>query len=377
MENSGKKMKKKILSGIQPTGQIHIGNYLGAVKQWVQMQDEYDCVFSVVDMHAITIPPFDPAELKKNVLDLAAILIACGIDPEKSVLFVQSDVHEHAELAWMLNCITPLGWLNRMTQFKEKSGQNKENASAGLFTYPALQAADILLYDADLVPVGEDQKQHVEITRDITQRFNHLFGETFKMPDYFIPETAARVMGLDDPTKKMSKSDEVSNHAIYLLDEPDVIRRKIKRAVTDSERGIVFDEKREGLFNLLNIYAAFAEDVWSGDNINRDEMNELAKKLNLDPNVSNRLVRFGLKSHELKLIRIFIESRFENKGYKELKQELGDLIVEKLTPIRERYVEIKRDKKYLSKVLFEGAQKAREICAPILKKAKKAMGLRT
>ena len=240
--------KKRVLSGIQPTGQIHIGNYLGAVKQWVQMQSEYDCVFSIVDMHAITIPPFDPATLKKNVLDLAAILIACGIEPEKSVLFVQSDVHEHAELAWMLNCITPLGWLNRMTQFKQKSGQNKENASVGLYTYPALQAADILLYDADLVPVGEDQIQHVEITRDITQRFNHLFGETFKMPDYFIPETAARVMGMDDPTKKMSKSDAVSNHAIYLLDELDVIRRKIKRAVTDSERGIVFDEKREGLF---------------------------------------------------------------------------------------------------------------------------------
>ncbi|MCD4657384.1 MAG: tryptophan--tRNA ligase [Planctomycetes bacterium] len=372
METSG---KKRVLSGIQPTGQIHIGNYLGAVKQWVRFQDEYDCVFSIVDLHAITIAPYNPAELKKNTRELVAILIACGIDPEKSVLFVQSDVHEHAELAWMLNCVTPLGWLNRMTQFKEKSGQNKENASVGLFTYPALQAADILLYDTDLVPVGEDQKQHIEISRDITQRFNHLFGETFKMPDYFIPETAARVMGLDDPTKKMSKSEEGSNHAIYLLDEPDVIRRKIKRAVTDSERGIVFDKKREGLFNLLNIYAAFAEDVWTGDNINRDEMNELAKKLNLDPNVSNRLIRFGLKSHELKLIRAFIENRFRNKGYKELKQELGDLLVEKLTPIRERFLEIKRDKKYLSRVLYEGAQKAREICAPILKKAKKAMGL--
>ena len=336
MDTSGKKMKKKILSGIQPTGQIHIGNYLGAVKQWVQMQNEYDCVFSVVDMHAITIPPYDPAILKKNVKDLAAILIACGIDPEKSVLFVQSDVHEHAELAWMLNCITPLGWLNRMTQFKEKSGKHKENTSAGLFTYPALQAADILLYDADLVPVGEDQKQHVEITRDITQRFNHLFGETFKMPDYFIPETAARVMGLDDPTKKMSKSEDGSSHAIYLLDEPDVIRRKIKRAVTDSERGIVFEPNRKGLFNLLGIFSAFS-------------------------NKSNSE----------------IEKHFTDKGYKELKQELGDLLVEKLAPIRERYMEIKRDKKYLSKVLYEGAQKAREICAPILKKAKKAMGLRT
>ncbi len=342
-------MRKKILSGIQPTGQIHLGNYLGALKQWVAFQNEYDCVYTIVDLHAITVPPYSPEQLRTDILELAAILIACGLDVEKTILFVQSDVHEHSELSWILSCVTPLGWLQRMTQFKEKSAQHKEQASAGLFTYPVLQAADILLYDTDLVPVGEDQKQHIEITRDITQRFNNLFGETFKMPDYFIPEVAARVMGLDDPSKKMSKSEKGSNHSILLIDDKDTIMKKIKRAVTDSQRTIVFDEKREGLFNLLSIYEALKYEL---DNPKRNEF------------VDGR-----------KATQVEIEKHFAGKGYKELKEELGELIYEKLKPIQERYKEIVSDKAYLKKILAKGAERAREIAHPILQKAKKAAGL--
>ncbi len=246
-------MKKKVFSGIQPSGDLHLGNYLGALKRWVDAQDATDNIFCIVDMHAITVPQ-DPTELRKKIRELAAIYFAAGLDSEKSTVFVQSDISAHAELGWILNCFTPTGWLNRMTQFKDKAGDQQESVSTGLYDYPVLMAADILLYETDEVPVGEDQKQHVELTGDIAQRFNSIYGETLKLPEPKISQIAARVMSLDDPTKKMSKSNPSTNSRINLLDDPELIRSKIMKATTDSEGVVKFDESRPGVYNLLEIY---------------------------------------------------------------------------------------------------------------------------
>jgi tryptophanyl-tRNA synthetase len=326
-------MKKRVFSGIQPTGNIHIGNYLAAIRRWVASQDEYDNVFCIVDLHAITIPP-DPKVLKTKTRELAGLLFAAGIDPERSALTVQSRISEHAELAWILNCLTPMGWMERMTQFKEKSEKQKERVSVGLFTYPALMASDILLYDTDLVPVGEDQKQHVELTRDIAQRFNTMYGETFVIPEPLIPEVGARIMGLDDPTKKMSKSEEAEGHAINLLDTPDEIRAKVMRATTDSQRDIVFDETRPGIYNLLVIYELFSD-------MERDE----------------------------------IERRFEGKGYADFKKELAEVVIEGIKPVQTRYQRLMSDPTHVDDLLAQSAAKVRPLAEKTLKAVMDRMGL--
>ena len=325
--------RKRILSGIQPTGNAHIGNYLGAIRHWVASQGENDTLFPIVDLHAITVP-HDPRELKAHIRETAGILYAAGIDPEQSTLFVQSHVSAHAELAWILNCFIPMGWMERMTQFKEKAGPLRERVSVGLFDYPALMAADILLYDADLVPVGDDQRQHLELTRDAAQRINSMFGETFVVPEASIPPVGARIMGLDDPTSKMSKSETAHGHAIGLLDSPDEVRAKIKRAATDSSRIIEFDESRPGVNNLLVIYEAFTE-----------------RK------------------------RKDIEAYFEGKGYADLKRELSDVVIEGIRPLQERYHQIRKEPGYLDAMLKEGAGKVRPIADRTLRRVMDKVGL--
>jgi tryptophanyl-tRNA synthetase len=326
-------MRKRVFSGIQPTGNIHIGNYLGAVKHWVGSQAEFENIFCIVDLHSITIPQ-NPQVLKSKIRELAGLLFAAGIDPLVSALFVQSQISAHAELAWILNCFTPMGWMQRMTQFKEKSHKQKEQVSVGLFAYPALMAADILLYATDYVPVGEDQKQHVELTRDVAQRFNSIYGETFKLPEPVIPPIGARIMGLDDATKKMSKSETKPGHAIFLLDTPDDIRAKISRAATDSSREIHFDESRPGIHNLLVIYELFS----------------------------------GLN-------RPAIEARFEGKGYAEFKQQLADEVIEGLQPLRSRYRELTADPTHLDRLLAEGAERIRAVAEETLRTVKSKVGL--
>ena len=327
-------MKKRVFSGIQPTGNIHIGNYLGAIKQWVASQDEFENIFCIVDLHAITIPQ-DPKVLHQKIRELAGLLFAAGIDPRKSTLFVQSHLGGvHAELAWIINCFTLMGWMERMTQFKEKSAGKRERVSVGLFDYPALMAADILLYQTDIVPVGEDQKQHVELTRDVAQRFNSIYGETLKLPTAVIPPVGARIMGLDVPTKKMSKSETAAGHAIYLLDSPDDIRSKIMKATTDSENKVSFDENRPGIYNLLTIYELFS----------------------------------GLSREE-------IEERFAGKGYGELKKDLAEVVIEGLRPLQERYQELTSDPKHLEMLLKEGADKVRPLAEKTLSAVKEKVGL--
>lgn len=325
--------KKRIFSGIQPSGNLHIGNYVGAIQNWVNSQSEYDNIFCVVDLHAITVFQ-DPKKLRSSIRETAGLLFACGIDPKQSILFVQSDLCAHSELTWILNCVTPMGWMQRMTQFKEKSVKQRESVNIGLFDYPALMAADILLYETDLVPVGEDQTQHVELVRNIAQRFNNIYGETFKMPKTIIPKVGARIMGLDDPTKKMSKSEEKQNHAVYLLDSPDVIINKIKRAQTDSGREIKFDESRPGVFNLLSLYQVFT----------RKERKE-------------------------------IEKHFEGKGYGDLKKELGEVVAEGLRPVQDRYRELTKDPKHIDDLLKDGANKIRPIAEKTLQQVKHKVGL--
>lgn len=326
-------MKKRVFSGIQPTGNIHIGNYLGAIQRWVTSQAEFENVFCIVDLHAITVPQ-DPKILKAKIRELAGILFAAGIDPRLSAVFVQSNISAHAELTWILNCFTPMGWMRRMTQFKEKSQKQKEQVSVGLFDYPALMAADILLYQTDLVPVGEDQKQHVELARDIAQRFNSIYGEALRLPDVIIPETGARIMGLDDPTEKMSKSGERPGHTINLLDSPDDIRAKITRATTDSLREIRFDESRPGIYNLLVIYELFTK-------LGRDE----------------------------------IEAQFEGKGYADFKRELAEVIIEGLSPLQSRYRELTAEPTYIDSLLTEGALRVRPIAEKTLAVVKDRVGL--
>jgi tryptophanyl-tRNA synthetase len=326
-------MKKRVFSGIQPTGEIHIGRYLGAIRHWAAMQEDYDNIFCVVDLHAITVAQ-DPKLLKGRIREFAGLLMAAGIDPECSILFVQSHVSAHSELAWILNCFIPMGWMYRMTQFKEKAEKQKEQVSVGLFDYPSLMAADILLYKTDVVPVGEDQKQHVELTRDIAQRFNNIYGETFVLPEPVIPDVGARIMGLDDPTKKMSGSEAGAGHSIALLDPPDVIRSKIMKATTDSKRDIVFDESRPGIFNLLSIYQSIT----------------------------------GEKSKD-------IEAKFEGKGYGDFKKALAEVVVESLRPLQERYQELTAEPGHIDSILKAGAAKARPLAEKMLAEVQKRVGL--
>ncbi|EJB61027.1 tryptophan--tRNA ligase [Helicobacter pylori Hp H-42] len=323
--------KKRVFSGIQPTGQIHLGNYLGAIKHWVELQDEYENLFCVVNSHAITLP-IEPTFLKSQTYELVKLLLACGIDPNQSGLFIQSEVDEHPALAWLLDCQVSMGEMQRMTQFKDKSLKNPKSVNVGLFNYPILMASDILLYQSDLVPVGEDQKQHLELTRNVAEKFNRDFGDCFKVPEPLIAKVGARVMGLDDPKVKMSKSHKGANHAIFLLDEPDVIVKKIKKAATDSMGVIAFDETREGIFNLLNIYMLLSD--------------ESPEK---------------------------IEERFKNKGYGDFKKELAEVVIQSLKPIQERYKEISDDE--VKAVLNCGAEKARPLARATYQKAKELMGL--
>ncbi|MGL2341216.1 tryptophan--tRNA ligase [Helicobacter pylori] len=323
--------KKRVFSGIQPTGQIHLGNYLGAIKHWVELQDEYENLFCIVNSHAITLP-IEPIFLKSQTYELVKLLLACGISPKRSGLFIQSEVDEHPALAWLLDCQVSMGEMQRMTQFKDKSLKNPKSVNVGLFNYPILMASDILLYQSDLVPVGEDQKQHLELTRNVAEKFNRDFGNCFKVPEPLIAKVGARVMGLDDPKVKMSKSHKGANHAIFLLDEPDIIVKKIKKAATDSMGVIAFDEKREGIFNLLNIYMLLSD--------------ESPEK---------------------------IEERFKNKGYGDFKKELAEVVIQALKPIQERYKEISDDE--VKAVLNCGAEKARPLARATYQKAKELMGL--
>ena len=295
METQTPERKKIIFSAIQPSGSITLGNYLGALKNWVALQDEYQCIYALADLHAITVRQ-DPAQFRRHALEAYALFLACGIDVEKSLFFIQSQVHTHAELAWVLNCYTQFGELSRMTQFKDKSAKHPENVNAGLFTYPSLMAADILLYQSDLVPVGADQKQHLELARNIAERFNGLYSPTFRVPEGYIPKVGARIMSLQDPTRKMSKSDENANAWIAMLDKPDDIVRKCKRAVTDSEACVRYAEGKAGVNNLMGIYSAVTG-----------------------------------KDYEE------IEREFEGKGYGEFKLAVAEAVVEELRPIQERY----------------------------------------
>lgn len=326
--------KKSMLSGIQPSGDLHLGNYLGAVKNWGARADEFDCYYFMADLHTLTVRQ-DPKLLRRRSLEQLAQYIACGIDPEKNVLFLQSHVHEHAELGWILNCYTMFGELSRMTQFKDKCAKNADNINGGLFTYPSLMAADILLYQADYVPVGEDQKQHCELTRDIANRFNNLYGETFKVPEPYIPKVGARIMSLGNPTSKMSKSDP--SGCVFLMDSPEEIARKFKRAITDSdtERCVRYDpENKPGVANLMNIYASVT----------------------------------GKSFDE-------IESEFAGKGYGVFKPAVGDAVIETLRPIREEAERILADKAYLKQVYTDGAMKASSVARKTLRKVYKRVGL--
>ena len=328
-------IKKKImLSGIQPSGDLHLGNYLGAVKNWGARAEEFDCYYFMADLHTLTVRQ-DPKLLRRRSLEQLAQYIACGIDPEKNVLFLQSHVHEHAELGWILNCYTMFGELSRMTQFKDKCAKNADNINGGLFTYPSLMAADILLYQADYVPVGEDQRQHCELTRDIAVRFNNIYGETFKVPEAYVPKAGARVMGLANPSAKMSKSDP--NGCVFLMEKPEDIARKFKRAVTDSdtENCVHFDmQNKPGVSNLMNIYSAV-----TGESFEE------------------------------------IEREFAGKGYGAFKPAVGDAVIETLRPIREEATRLLEDKQYLCSVYTEGAQRASVIARKTLRKVYKKIGL--
>jgi tryptophanyl-tRNA synthetase len=307
-----------ILSGIQPSGRLTIGHYTGALRNWVTLQSTHECFFMVADLHAITVPQ-DPGELRQRTLETAALFLACGVDPHQSTLFVQSHIPEHLQLTWVLACLTGMGECSRMTQFKEKSAQHRHNVNVGLFAYPILMAADILLYQADLVPVGADQKQHLELTRNLAERFNNRYGQVFRIPEPYIPPIGAKIMSLQEPTKKMSKSDPNENAVLFLTDSPDDIRRKIRRAITDSGREIRYDEKqRPGISNLMVLYH-----VATGKSIPE------------------------------------IEQEFAGAGYADLKAALAEALIEFLRPIREEYERLQNAKDYLLSVLAQGAEKAR------------------
>ena len=325
-------MKARVLSGIQPTGHLHIGNYLGALRNWVKIQHDYQSIFCIVDLHAITVYQ-EPAALKKQITQLAGLFLAAGIDPKESTIIVQSSVAQHSELSWMLTCMTPLGWLERMTQFKSKT-EGQENILSGLLQYPVLMAADILLYQANIVPVGDDQRQHIELARDIAQRFNSLYGETFTMPETRLPMVGARVMGLDDPTKKMSKSAPGTGHSIGLLDTPAEMKKKIMRATTDSNPAVDFETMGLGVRNLLNIYQAFTD---SSDD--------------------------------------FMKNHFAGMRYGDLKKSVLEAVVAGLEPIQKRYAEITVDPGYLNSVLREGAERVRPIAESTTRLVRERMGI--
>ena len=325
--------KKVIFSGVQPSGKLTLGNYLGALRNFGKFQDEYDCYYSIVDLHAITVPQ-EAKNLRANTLEILAQYLACGLDPEKSTIFIQSHVSAHTELMWILNTMTYMGELSRMTQFKDKSQKSEANLNAGLFTYPVLMAADILLYQTNLVPVGEDQKQHLELARDLAARFNNRYSPTFEIPEGYIPKEVGRVMSLQEPTKKMSKSDSNENAFILLADDPDTIRRKIKRSVTDSEGVVRYCDEQPGIKNLIDIYTQLG-------NKTVDE----------------------------------VVSMYEGKGYGEFKADVAEIIVEALSPIREKYLELLKDKEYLEKVYAMGAAKAEKQARKTLRKVYKKVGL--
>jgi tryptophanyl-tRNA synthetase len=331
---AGMPAKKRVFSGVQPTGNIHIGNYLGAIRNWAANQAEYDNIFCIVDLHAITVS-IDPKELHSNTRKLAALYLACGLDTRYCKLFVQSHVLQHAELSWILECFTPMGWLNRMTQFKTKAGESPESVSTGLYCYPVLMACDILLYQTHYVPVGDDQRQHIELTRDLAQRFNSLYQqEVFTIPEGQIREVGARIMSLDNPEEKMSKSDPNPASRINLLDEPQAIKKKIARATTDSERLVAFDPSRPGITNLLTIYQMITEQ-------SRQE----------------------------------IEAEFAGKGYGEFKAALTERLVETLAPIQRRYYELMNDQAELERILKQGADEVRPLAEQTIQRVKDVIGL--
>ena len=324
--------KKVLFSGMQATGNLTLGNYLGALKNWVTLNDEYECFYSVVDMHSITVRQ-DPATLRKRARALLTLYIAAGLDPEKNCIYYQSHVSGHAELAWILNCFTYMGELNRMTQFKDKAAKHADNINAGLFTYPVLMAADILLYQADVVPVGIDQMQHLELTRDIAQRFNSIYGDVFTVPEAYIGKVGAKIMSLQEPSRKMSKSDENPNGSIYLMDDPDTIMRKFKRAVTDSEGQIRYRDEQPGIKNLISIYCACT----------------------------------GKTPEE-------VEREFDGRGYGEFKPAVGEAVISVLKPLQERVAELTRDKAYIDSVIKNNAEKADYVANKTLRKVQKKVG---
>ena len=328
-------VKKRVFSGVQPTGNIHLGNYLGAVRNWVAAQAQYDNIFCIVDLHALTVLPIDPKELHLTIRKLAALYVACGLDARYCRLFVQSHVHEHAEMSWIMTCHTPMGWLSRMTQFKSKAGDNVDSVSTGLFCYPSLMACDILLYQTNLVPVGDDQRQHIEFTRDLAQRFNSMYEQSvFTIPEAQIREVGARIMALDDPTRKMSKSDPNDNSRINLLDTPKMIKQKINRATTDSARLVTFDPERPGIYNLLSIYQLLTGQSQQA-----------------------------------------IEADFAGKGYGDFKAALIDQLVNTLTPIQQKYSALMNDLPTLEAILKQGADAVRPTAAKTLQHVKDVVGV--
>lgn len=331
MQDTKETSKKIIFSGMQPSGNLSLGNYLGALKNWVKLQDEYNCLYCIVDMHSITVRQ-EAAKLRKNSRDVLMLYIAAGLDPEKNTIYYQSHVPGHAELAWILNCYTYTGELSRMTQFKEKSQRHNENINAGLFTYPVLMAADILLFQSDLVPVGEDQRQHLELSRDIAERFNNIYGDVFKIPEPYIPKTGAKIMSLQEPTKKMSKS-ELDNATIHLLDDPKVAFNKIKRAVTDSDNEVVYKEEKPGIMNLMNIYSTIT----------------------------------GVAIAD-------IETEFSGLGYGVFKQRVGDAVAEELLELQKKYNDLTKNKDYIDSIIKKNAETANYMSLKTLRKVKKKIG---
>lgn len=324
--------KKVLFSGMQATGNLTLGNYLGALKNWVTLSDEYECFYSVVDLHSITVRQ-NPAEFRQKAKNLLALYIAAGLDPQKNCIYYQSHVSGHAELSWILSCFTYMGELNRMTQFKDKSAKHADNINAGLYTYPVLMAADILLYQTDVVPVGKDQLQHLELARDIAQRFNAIYGDVFKIPEPYIGKSGAKIMSLQDPSKKMSKSDENVNASIYLTDDRDTIIRKFKRAVTDLDAHVCYREEQPGISNLIEIYSACTGKTF-------DE----------------------------------IEKEFDNKGYGDFKLAVGETVADMLSPLQTRHADILKDKAYLDSIVKENAEKAQYFANKTLRKVQKKVG---
>lgn len=324
--------KKVLFSGMQATGNLTLGNYLGALKNWITLSDEYECFYSVVDMHSITVRQ-DPAVLRKRARNLLTLYIAAGLDPKKNCIYYQSHVSGHAELSWILNCFTYMGELNRMTQFKDKASKHADNINAGLFTYPVLMAADILLYQADVVPVGIDQMQHLELTRNIAERFNNIYGDVFTVPEAYIGKVGAKIMSLQDPSRKMSKSDENPNGSIYLMDDPDTIMRKCKRAVTDSEACICYRDEQPGLKNLIDIYSACTS--------------KTAQE---------------------------VVSEFEGKGYGEFKMAVGEAVISILKPLQDEFDRLSKDKSYIDSVIKENAEKANYYATKTLRKVQRKVG---